>query len=88
MLTGHIKFFKVAKNFGFIVPNQGGKNAPDVFFYGDEFRGDVASLKPMQWVTFSEVIETPRGPRALYVELCKKRGEHERGQEREAFGTD
>ena len=90
MLTGVVKFFHPVKNYGFILPHDGGK---DVFFYATEFDGTAASLKPMQWVQFSEVLETPRGPRAMRVALCKKRGEHERPSESEhakviPFGTD
>jgi cold shock CspA family protein len=91
MLTGTIKFFHPVKNYGFIRPNEGGKNAPEIFFYATEFDGEVGSLKPMQWVEYGDVIETPRGPRALRVALCKKRGQHERANERDkviAFGTD
>lgn len=89
MLTGVVKFFLTAKNFGFIQPHDGGK---DVMFHQSALQG-VESIKEGQWVTFSDVIENPRGPKALRVELCKKRGEHERPPERELskvipFGTD
>lgn len=90
MLTGVVKFFHPTKNFGFIIPHEKG---PDVFFYATEFEGAVNTLKPMQWVEFSEILDTPRGPRAMHVALCKKRGEHERSADRERskvipFGAD
>lgn len=89
MLTGEVKFFLDAKNYGFITPHGEGK---DVMFHRSALQG-VQTIKEGQWVTFSEVLETPRGPKALRVELCKKRGEHENSREREmgkvvSFGTD
>lgn len=84
MLTGVVKFFHPKKSFGFIIPHEKG---PDVFFYATEFEGAPEALKPMQWVEFQDVLDTPRGPRAMRVALCKKRGEHKRDNV-VAFGTD
>jgi len=85
MLTGTIKFFLAAKNYGFIQPHDGGK---DVMFHSSALEG-VQTIKEGQWVTFSEVIDNPRGPKALRVALCAKRGEHERDRSKVlAFGTD
>ena len=95
MLTGKVKWFSPKKNYGFIIPNQARSDRKEIFFYGDEFSGDPSSLKTEMWVAYSEVIETSRGPRAEGVNLCKKRGEHERSAARERepakmlpFGTD
>ena len=74
MTTGVVKFFLDAKNYGFIQPHDGGK---DVMFHRSALEG-VLILKEGQWVTFADVIDTPRGPKALRVALCAKRGEYER----------
>lgn len=75
MMTGTVKFFVEEKNYGFIQPNDGG---PDVMFHATALDGMMTTLKAGQWVQMPEVIETPRGPKALKVSLCGKRGEHER----------
>jgi cold shock protein len=74
MMTGVVKFFLATKNYGFIQPHDGGK---DVMFHSSALEG-VLMLKAGQWVQFSDVIDTPRGPKALQVALCAKRGEYDR----------
>jgi CspA family cold shock protein len=83
MMTGVIKFFLAQKNYGFIQPHDGGK---DVMFHQTALEG-VLMLKAGQWVQFADVIDTPRGPKALRVALCAKRGQYER-EKVVAFGTD
>lgn len=70
MLTGTIKFFVASKNFGFIIPHEGGKDVPNVFFHGSVFTSPV-ELQAGMWVQFDHVIDTPMGPRALHVALCE-----------------
>lgn len=82
MFTGMIKFFLTPKNYGFIVPHEGGK---DVMFHVSALEGGP-TIREGNWVTYSDVIDTPKGPKALRVALCKKRGEHERSMDRERSG--
>ena len=60
---GTIKFFNVQKGFGFITPDNGGK---DLFVHANNVEGDVRSLREGQKVEF---IEGPgrKGPEATQV---------------------
>jgi cold shock protein len=67
MLTGVIKFFDPTKNFGFILPHDGGK---DVFFHRSAMEGTTA-FNPGQWVQFELFESFPDNkPRAMKVALC------------------
>jgi CspA family cold shock protein len=65
MNSGTVKWFNDAKGFGFITPDDGGK---DLFAHfsaiqsGDGFK----SLKEAQRVTF-EVADGPKGPQAINI---------------------
>ena len=67
MLTGRIRWFSERKGFGFIIPNEGGK---DVFLHGENFGGNAAALKTQMWIAY-EAIDTPEGPRAVRARLCE-----------------
>ncbi|MBL7985726.1 MAG: cold shock domain-containing protein [Flavobacteriales bacterium] len=61
MASGKVKFFNTEKGFGFITPDQGGK---DVFVHktgtrDDLYEGDTVSF---------EVEETPKGLNAINVQ--------------------
>ena len=62
---GKVKFFNSQKGFGFIAPDNGGK---DLFVHANNVRCDVRSLREGQAVSF---METPgrKGPEATDVEL-------------------
>lgn len=61
MATGTIKWFNPAKGYGFITPDEGGK---DVFVHITEVeRAGMTSLSEGQKVSF-EVINDPRGLKA------------------------
>jgi len=64
MATGTVKWFYVAKGWGFIVPDGGGK---DVFCHASALRG-VQVLAEGQRVEF-EVKQAPRGPQAESVRV-------------------
>lgn len=62
MTTGTIKFFNKAKGFGFITPDDGGK---DIFLpAGTIAAAGAAKLKPGQRVTFDQEADT-KGPKAV-----------------------
>ena len=60
---GKIKFFNVQKGFGFITPEDGGK---DLFVHANNVKGDPHSLHEGQRVEF---VEAPgrKGPEATEV---------------------
>lgn len=60
---GTIKFFNIQKGFGFITPDNGGK---DLFVHANNVEGDVHALREGQKVEF---IEGPgrKGPEATQV---------------------
>lgn len=62
---GKIKFFNTQKGFGFITPENGGK---ELFVHMSNIKGDVRSVREGQEV---EYIETPgrKGPEASDVTL-------------------
>ena len=62
---GKIKFFNEQKGFGFITPDNGGK---DLFVHANNVNGDTKSLREGQKVEF---VEGPgrKGPEAVDVNL-------------------
>lgn len=66
MSSGIVKWFNVDKGFGFIMPNDGGK---DLFVHYSEFKnptGDKPNLADNDKVTF-EVGQGQKGPAAMNV---------------------
>ena len=63
LTTGTVKFFNAAKGFGFITPDEGGK---DVFVHANDTGGAV--LTDGAKVEF-EVVEGKKGPQASGVKL-------------------
>ena len=64
MNTGTVKFYNTQKGFGFIQPDDGGK---DVFVHATALeRAGMRSLNEGQKVSF-DVESSPRGPRATNV---------------------
>ena len=63
--TGTIKFFNSQKGFGFITPDNGGK---ELFVHINNVKGDAQSLREGQKVTY---LERPgrKGPEATEVSL-------------------
>lgn len=62
---GTIKFFNQQKGFGFITPDNGGK---ELFVHTSNIKGDAQSVHEGQKVTY---VEAPgrKGPEATEVEL-------------------
>jgi CspA family cold shock protein len=64
MSTGTVKWFNDAKGFGFITPDEGGK---DLFAHFSAIQGDGhKSLQENQKVSF-EVTTGPKGPQASNI---------------------
>ncbi len=63
MQKGTVKFFNIAKGFGFITPEQGGK---DVFVHTNDLAGAV--LQEGTKVEF-DVVEGKKGPQASGVKV-------------------
>ncbi len=61
--TGTVKFFNMQKGFGFITPDNGGK---DLFVHATNVQGDARSLREGQKVSY---VEKPgrKGPEATEV---------------------
>ncbi len=67
MTTGTVKFFSTAKGFGFITPDDGGK---DVFVHSSALEGsDLEYLTDGQKVSF-DVQQDDRGPKAVNVQAA------------------
>ena len=64
MATGSVKWFNDAKGFGFITPDDGGK---DLFAHHSNIQMEgYKSLKENQKVSF-DVVEGPKGPAASNI---------------------
>lgn len=63
MQTGKVKFFNAGKGFGFITPDNGGK---DVFVHANDIGG--AQLNEGDKVEF-EVVQGKKGPQASQVRV-------------------
>ncbi|HWO57894.1 MAG TPA: cold-shock protein [bacterium] len=64
MATGTVKWFNDAKGYGFITPDDGGK---DVFVHHQAIQAEgFRSLKEGDKVTY-EVVQGPKGPQAENV---------------------
>jgi CspA family cold shock protein len=64
MTTGTVKWFNDAKGFGFITPDDGGK---DLFAHFSAIQGSgFKTLKENQKVSF-EVAQGPKGPQAQNI---------------------
>ena len=64
MATGKVKWFDATKGFGFITPDDGGK---DIFAHHTGISGDgYKTLAENQEVTF-EIIEGPKGLQATNI---------------------
>ena len=64
MPTGKVKWFNDSKGFGFITPDDGGK---DLFAHHSNIQmAGYKSLKESQAVSF-DVVEGPKGPAASYI---------------------
>jgi CspA family cold shock protein len=65
MQTGKVKFFNASKGFGFITPDNGGK---DVFVHANDTGG--AQLADGDKVEF-EVVQGKKGPQASNVRVVR-----------------
>jgi len=64
MATGTVKWFNDSKGFGFITPDEGGK---DLFAHHSAIQGSgYKSLKEAQKVTY-EAVDGPKGPAATNI---------------------
>jgi CspA family cold shock protein len=64
MATGTVKWFNTSKGFGFITPDEGGK---DVFAHFSAIKTDgYPSLEENQKVTY-DIEEGPKGPQATNI---------------------
>ena len=64
MATGTVKWFNTSKGFGFITPDEGGK---DVFAHFSAIKTDgYVSLEENQKVTY-DIEEGPKGPQATNI---------------------
>ena len=61
--TGIVKWFNETKGFGFIMPDDGGK---DVFAHVNDVRTEGGTLSENQRVTF-EVVQGRKGPQASNI---------------------
>lgn len=61
--TGTIKFFNAQKGFGFITPDNGGK---DLFVHASNVKGDAKALREGQKVEYTEG-SGRKGPEATEV---------------------
>ena len=69
MATGKVKWFDGTKGFGFITPDEGGK---DVFAHFSAIKADgYASLEENQQVTF-DIAESEKGYLSFYSIVCTK----------------
>lgn len=67
MSTGIVKWFSDSKGFGFITPDDGGK---DLFAHHTHIRMDgYKSLKEKQKVSF-DVVDGPKGPAAANITIA------------------
>lgn len=67
MSKGTVKWFNDAKGFGYITPEDGGK---DVFVHFSAIQaGGFKTLKENDKVVF-ETVESPKGPRAANLKLA------------------
>ncbi len=67
MTTGTVKFFRADRGFGFITPDDGGK---DVFVHSSALEGsDLDNLTEGQKVSF-EVQQDTRGPKAVNLQAA------------------
>jgi CspA family cold shock protein len=67
MASGTVKWFNDAKGFGFITPDDGGK---DLFAHHSSIQmGGFKSLKEQQKVTF-DVVDGPKGPAAANIKVA------------------
>lgn len=65
MATGTVKWFSDEKGFGFIAPDEQGK---DLFVHYSALSGDVRSLREGEKVQF-ETEQGPKGPAATRVQV-------------------